>query len=362
MHLIVTYVFLAVGIAMMVFAALQLTVRKSNFVNLSLGALFFFLGYIWLYYGLYRQDRFAAAPWLLYSDVPITYLVGPLLFEYARNLVGRPRMPATRRVLPFLPALAVLGYMALARPYAGISASELPGPNPDHFLVPIVSIVNAAGDIYFFCFVAASAFLVAGAYRAGSAPFRSRFRGVLFYFSNALLTFILFFAGHVFASDDLLGVAVLANGINSVYFFFLSYRNPEYTQRIIRPATADRKPASGGTDADARRILSELRTAMENEKRFRDPALTLQSLSARLRIPHHRLSRILNEELGATFRGYVNARRIEEAKKLLSENPEETILDIAFAAGFNSKSTFNAAFVKETGMTPTAYRNMRTRS
>jgi AraC-like DNA-binding protein len=357
MRLIVTYVFLAVGIAMMFFAALQLSIRKRSSVNLSLGALFFFLGYIWFYYGLYRQDRLAAAPWLLYSDVPVTFLVGPLLYEYARNLVGRPRGPISRRIALFLPAPAVLGYIALARPYAGVDVSELPGPNPDHFLLPIVSIVNTAGDIYFFIFVAASALLVAGAYRAGNAQFRSRFRGVLLYFANGLLSFILFFAGHALESDNLLGVAVLANGINSVYFFFLSYRNPEYSQRMVRPAAAERKPSSAAPEEDVRKILSELRTAMEDEKRFRDPGLTLQSLSARLRIQHHRLSRILNEELGTTFRSYVNERRIEEAKQLLAQDSEASILDIAYAAGFNSKSAFNAAFAKETGLTPTAFRN-----
>jgi AraC-like DNA-binding protein len=359
MTVVVTYVFLSVGVAMVVFAALQLTVRKRNLVNLSLAALFFFLGYIWLYYGFYRQDRLAAAPWLLYSDVPFTYLVGPFLYMYARNLVGKPRVPAARRLLRFAPGVAVMAYMALLRPYAGIDASRLPGPNPDHFLVPAVSIINTAGDLYFFCFVAASTFLVAEAYRAGSPLFRCRFRGVLIYFTNASLTFILFFAGHVLSSDNLLGVAVLANGINSVYFFFLSYRNPEYTQRMLPTAPDEGGAQSASIGSDVRKALSELRVAMDVEKLFMDPALSLQSLSIRLRVPSHRLSQILNENLGINFRSYVNKRRIDEAKRMLLEKPDDSILDIAFAVGFNSKSSFNTAFAKETGLTPRALRKSR---
>lgn len=69
-----------------------------------------------------------------------------------------------------------------------------------------MNIVNTAGDLYFFCFVAASAPLVAGAYRAGSPRFRGRFRGVALYFANGLPAFMLFFAGHALGSDNLLTI------------------------------------------------------------------------------------------------------------------------------------------------------------
>ena len=69
------------------------------------------------------------------------------------------------------------------------------------------------------------------------------------------------------------------------------------------------------------------------------------------------LSQIINEELNKNFYDLVNYYRIEEAKKLLvSVNGERTILDIAYDVGFNTKSSFNRAFKKQTRMTPSQFK------
>jgi AraC-like DNA-binding protein len=52
----------------------------------------------------------------------------------------------------------------------------------------------------------------------------------------------------------------------------------------------------------------------------------------------------------------INSYRVNEAKALLINEPQDTILDIAYAAGFNSKASFNRIFKKVTGMTPSEYR------
>lgn len=54
--------------------------------------------------------------------------------------------------------------------------------------------------------------------------------------------------------------------------------------------------------------------------------------------------------------GYINARRVAAAQNYLNRKmPPTTILEIAYQSGFASKSAFNAAFRRETGMTPTQY-------
>jgi 1-acyl-sn-glycerol-3-phosphate acyltransferase len=68
--------------------------------------------------------------------------------------------------------------------------------------------------------------------------------------------------------------------------------------------------------------------------------ITLQSLSTRLGIQYYQLSQIVNDNLGTSFRSYINQCWLEEARRLLVAKPEMSILDIAFAVGFNSKSAF----------------------
>jgi len=105
-------------------------------------------------------------------------------------------------------------------------------------------------------------------------------------------------------------------------------------------------------------VIAKLLHLMDEERLFLDPDLTLNKLSLRLRVHYNHLSRIINERFGLSYNDFVNKYRIEEARKKLTapEEKESTILDIAYSTGFYSKSVFNAAFKKFTGMTPTEYR------
>lgn len=114
---------------------------------------------------------------------------------------------------------------------------------------------------------------------------------------------------------------------------------------------------SGLDPAAARRIGAKLATAMARDAVFRNPTLTLPELSARLGVSAHKLSQVLNEHLGTSFYDYVNGQRVAYARERLMAEPTAAILSIALDAGFNSKSSFNAAFKKSTGVTPSAWRD-----
>lgn len=108
----------------------------------------------------------------------------------------------------------------------------------------------------------------------------------------------------------------------------------------------------------AEEIIPKLLCLMEEEKLFLDPDLTLRELSQRLRVHYNHLSRIINERFGLSYNDFINRYRIEEAKRKMAapEEKESTILDILLSSGFYSKSVFNTAFKKFTGMTPSEYR------
>ncbi len=100
---------------------------------------------------------------------------------------------------------------------------------------------------------------------------------------------------------------------------------------------------------------------LDREKSYADPDLKLQDLADHLGIPSYQVSQVINTELQQNFYDLVNSSRVDEAKRRLAD-PEEnqfTITTIAFDAGFNSKSTFNAAFKKYTNMTPSQFRRSR---
>ncbi|MGC9366431.1 MAG: helix-turn-helix domain-containing protein [bacterium] len=73
---------------------------------------------------------------------------------------------------------------------------------------------------------------------------------------------------------------------------------------------------------------------------------------------------MINESLQQNFFNFVNSYRIEEVKKMLVDevNSDRTILEIMYECGFNSKSSFNSVFKKQTGLTPSQYRVQIVRS
>jgi len=95
---------------------------------------------------------------------------------------------------------------------------------------------------------------------------------------------------------------------------------------------------------------------MEVEKAFADEELSLKDLAGDLGISPHQLSQILNERIRKNFSTFVNEYRIDEAKKLLVEEPDRSILSVGIAAGFNSNTTFITAFSKHVGVSPGQYR------
>jgi AraC-like DNA-binding protein len=71
---------------------------------------------------------------------------------------------------------------------------------------------------------------------------------------------------------------------------------------------------------------------------------------------------VLNETAGTNFYDFINSYRLERVTEYLKDpkKRDQSILEIAFGAGFNSKSTFNTVFKRKTGMTPTEYRMRHT--
>ena len=165
--------------------------------------------------------------------------------------------------------------------------------------------------------------------------------------------FVMFFK--LSNDDDIILLPVLF----SVVVYIIGYFG--LRQPVIFSQTADTEPQkkyeSSTLTADQSTIfLQRMIRAMETDQLYKNPELTLDKLANEIDCPGRHVSQIINEQLKQNFFDFVNQYRIEEAKKLIREKPEYTLLAIAYESGFNSKSSFNAAFKKHSGQTPSEYR------
>ncbi|MFH0735480.1 MAG: AraC family transcriptional regulator [bacterium] len=112
-------------------------------------------------------------------------------------------------------------------------------------------------------------------------------------------------------------------------------------------------------DDTRNRIMIDLTNLMEREKSFLDKDLSVEKLANLLNLNGKYLSQIINENFGENFPNFINELRIKEARRLLI-SPEHAHLSleaIGEIVGFHSKPSFNNAFKKFTGITPSFYKN-----
>jgi len=115
---------------------------------------------------------------------------------------------------------------------------------------------------------------------------------------------------------------------------------------------------AGPDDARCDAVQVRLAALMEGAAPlYLEPALTIGQVAKRSGYPEYLVSTVINRRFGGTFWDYINRLRVEAARACLADAGDtRSILDIAYACGFTSKSTFNAAFKRQLGETPSAYR------
>ncbi len=111
---------------------------------------------------------------------------------------------------------------------------------------------------------------------------------------------------------------------------------------------------ASNTAAHFKGKLSQLMTSQQPYLR---PDLTMPQLAEMIGATPHLTSQLLNNFIGEGFPEYINRHRIGYASELLRQTPQLKISDIATDSGFNSLSAFNVAFRKQTGQTPSQFRD-----
>lgn len=288
-------------------------------------------------------------------------LIAPSIWLAAAALATPPRRARPRDITHALPAVVVAVALAIVFAEYGVAS-------------PQAEVARKASEVVFA--VATASYLAAAGLRLRFSWRRLRnlvsYRGGV---AERRLDFALALIGLPFAMlavELALGLGIeLGDGLR----FALGLLRMAFVMGLAVVAILARplaEGAHGGDDelevpptpyarspldkASAQRIAAKLEAVMGERRVYREAFLTLSDLSGAIGVPEHRLSQVLNRHLGVNFFDYVNAWRVGEAAQLLRSETDRSVLSIAEAVGFNSKSTFNAAFRRHKGVTPSGLR------
>ena len=139
--------------------------------------------------------------------------------------------------------------------------------------------------------------------------------------------------------------------VYSIIIYFLSFKAFQ-----LRATDVDGTVFKESNNKD---LFTAIKESVVGDKLYLEPDLSLSKLSDLLGKSTQQISQAVNEYGKRNFNDFINFYRIQDSKKKLqnSENDRYTISSIAFDVGFSSLSSFNSAFKKFEGTTPSSYRN-----
>ena len=364
-----------------------------------------FYVFLCVYFGfnlLYRLKFFSALTQLYYPILPVILCLIPTFYLYILSVTRNNFRLTVRNAIHFLPAAAILIlntpflFMTFAQKIGYLSFT-LEFQESGYliryllfvYIISIYLIVNVQLIFYFILTVREyrkHLLLIENHYSSTEQIDTSWTRSfliaflVFFIFNNLL--YVIGFGQHriagVLYTVSMLGITLFA-GMQGLKQKVITISLVEEKEDIPPLPPGEKAPETGSPAADFRKekvaavkyqgsslapeqkkqLAGNLESLMKNEKVFTQSDLTIDHLAERLKTNSKYISQIINEFYQQNYYHYINSHRVSEAKSLMSDpaNDKYSILGISNIAGFASKSTFNAAFRKFTGMTPNEFRN-----
>ena len=106
-------------------------------------------------------------------------------------------------------------------------------------------------------------------------------------------------------------------------------------------------------------IMERVNQEMTEKYAYREAGLTAEMLADRLGIHRNALSRAVNGIYGANFNQYVNAFRIKEAVRIMTNSSHKSLYidELYEQVGFSNRTSFYRAFKQITGISPREFQN-----
>ncbi|WP_338874563.1 helix-turn-helix domain-containing protein [Spirosoma sp. SC4-14] len=145
----------------------------------------------------------------------------------------------------------------------------------------------------------------------------------------------------------------------AILIYWLGFKGYLYTRsEAVNPANSPSKAAGSDLSPEIiEQVVTALIKAMEQEKLYLDPDLSVDKLGKHLQFPSKLISAVLNQHIHKNFNGFINEYRVEEVKRRVLDPANEhlTLTGVAFESGFNSQATFQRIFKQLTGASPSEY-------
>lgn len=353
------------GISISLFVAALLIVKKSkskaDFFLFSWMLVLAF--HLFLYYINFNEPQ-ARMPQLLGIEIPLPLIHGVLLFMYVATVTNQFHKYFWQILLHFLPIS--IGYVYLFPLLVSDSENKIRiyengFEGYQNFMRYGLILIFISGIVY----VAWSALLL----KKHKKNIRNHFSN-LEDISLSWLRFLIFGLGLVWS------IVIITNNDNyiflavSVFVILIGFFGVQQRTVFVSPQSdssngvdeesriTGKKYAKSGLKAEvADKIYNDLLELFVNQKYYKKNDLSLNDLAIALNINSNYLSQIINENEGKSFYQFVNSFRLEAFKQLVKDQKHEkfTLLGLALECGFNSKSSFNRYFKKQTGQTPSQF-------
>ncbi|EPG75263.1 DNA-binding helix-turn-helix protein [Leptospira fainei serovar Hurstbridge str. BUT 6] len=335
----------------------QFIVKDRRFENYNLSILFLLLSAMQAQAALVASGLIFTLPSLFFLHLTTLYMIGVILyFAYFLVSLRREVLP-NRKYLLFLPAILAFGadtvYLFLPNEDKNLLLMNLFSGIPYEFSAYSKALIVGAGlqaTIYLLLLMVK----ILRNLKIGKVV---HLPGItIFYIVSSIVTFGILIVGYLISSITLFITGSTIIGLLITVALLISQRNPEFFQLVVVKKLTKPYSRSQLGKIETQDLHKRLTELIENEKIYVDEELSLVSLAEELSVTPHQMSEFLNSKMNANFHTFINQCRIKEAQQILIDEPDRTILSIAHAVGFNSKSSFYDAFRRSTGMSPNLWR------
>lgn len=344
--------------------------KKTHWEKLSSFLLFASIGFFQLEMTIVFLGLDNVYPQIQIYNLPTKLLIGPLLYIYLKTIHMKNWEMKKKYLIPFIPSIAmaiiILPYFWLDFETQILIKNYLDTNNMNHPYVWIVKFARLG------IFLQTNWYLIYFFIKTRSVfTFKSFSRQILTFhlLMLSVITFSILMIGLVSeifyyynSYIDALRIISIMIALLQVYLHLIIRKYPNSSNKMKEEIRKVKYENSNLRNINVEELSKKFFYLFDNEKIYLNEYLKLKDITQRLNLSQHTISQFLNEVVGLNFYELLNKYRIQEAEKLLIENPERTVLNIANDVGFNSQSTFYAAFTKKWKMSPVEFRKKKASS